>query len=218
MDEYFQQPYPGQASELDPGLTYQVGNQYQLGVHDQSFKGLHLGSSFTVVQYKNEIFYDPATYLNSNYDGRTRHYSEEADAAIDLFNKKIEPFVNVTFQQSQFVKGEYSGSTIPYVPDHLANAGITFKPWERLSMSLTTHFVGKEFLISDQANTEPKLKRYDTVDWNITCGFKAVELWVTLQNIFDTRYYTYGVTGGPGDDIYYPAPGRNLEAGVKLTF
>ena len=218
LDEYFQDPYPGQPEELDPGLTYQVGNQYQMGIKDNSFKDIHLGFTATEAQYKNEIFFDPATFLNSNYGGRTRHYSEEADASVDLLNRKIEPFVNITFQQALFVKGEYSGNQIPLVPDHLANAGITFNPFDRLSTSLTAHFIGKEFLISDQANTEPKLKRYSTVDWNARYGFKNIELWVTLQNIFDTRYYSYGVTGGPGDDVYYPAPGRNIEAGVKVKF
>ena len=218
LDEFFQNPYEGSAATLNSGLTYQVGNQYQVGIEDQSFKDIHLGSSFTEAQYKNEIFFDPATYVNSNYDGRTRHYSEEADASVDLFNKKIEPFVNITFQQSMFVKGEYSGNTIPFVPDHLANAGITFKPLERLSTSFTTHFVGKEFLDGDQANTDAKLKRYDTVDWTTRYGFKNVEVWLTLQNIFDTKYYSYGV-GDPGLDAqYYPAPGRNIEAGVKVTF
>ena len=136
-----------------------MGNQYQLGIKDHSFKGINLGFTATEAQYKNEILYDPASGLNSNYDGRTRHYSEEGEASIDLFNKRIEPFANMTFQQATFVKGEYSGKLIPYVPDHLANAGVTFKPLRGLSTSFTTHFVGKEFLISDQANTKPKLKR-----------------------------------------------------------
>ena len=221
LDEFFQSPYGGSPSEINSGLTYQVGNQYQLGIKDQSFNGVHLGSSVTEAQYKNEIFYDPVAQIygaNVNYGGRTRHYSEEADAAIDLLNKKIEPFANITFQQSEFLKGNYSGNEIPYVPDHLANAGITFKPLERLSTSFTTHFVGKEFLDGDQSNTDPKLKRYDTVDWNVKYGFKNIELWITLQNIFDSKYFTYG-SGDPGQDAqYYPAPGRNIAAGIKVKF
>ncbi|MBF0571042.1 MAG: TonB-dependent receptor [Candidatus Omnitrophica bacterium] len=225
IDEYFQSPYYVSGLEypaqVNAGVTYQVGNQYQLGVKDQSFKGIHLGATFTEVQYKNEIFYDPNALpypANVNYDGRTRHYSEEAAASVDLFNKKIEPFANITFQQSEFVKGKYSGNVLPYVPDHLANAGISFRPLDRLSMSFTTHFVGKEFLDADQANTQSKLKRYDTVDWNIKYGIKNIELWFTLQNIFSAKYYIYGVTEGPYGNYYWPAPGRNAEAGIKVKF
>jgi len=224
IDEYFSSSYyngtqevPGQ---LSPGLTYQEGNQYQLGVKDQSFKDTHLGFTATEAQYKNEIYSDPITGLNQNYNGRTRHYSEEADASVDLFNKKIEPFVNITFQQSEFVKGQYSGNEIPLVPDHLANAGVTFKPLTGLSTSLTTHFVGKQFLDYDQLNTQPKLKRYDTVDWNIKYDFKNIELWFTLQNIFNTQYSPYAFSGATFDipNNYWPAPGRNAEAGVKVKF
>jgi len=224
IDEYFQSAYPNFSTggyypaTMNAGLSDQVGNQYQLGIKDQSFKDIHLGATFTEAQYKNEIYYDPATNMNTNYDGRSRHYSEEADASTDLFNKKITTFANITFQQSEFVKGEYSGNTIPYVPDHLANAGITFRPLKDLSTSFTTHFVGKEFLDGDQANADAKLKRYDTVDWNIKYNYKNVEVWFALQNIFNTRYYTYGIEDPGGVADYFPAPGRNAEAGVKVMF
>jgi iron complex outermembrane receptor protein len=218
LDEFFQDPFPGQGEQLDPGLTYQTGNQYQLGVKDNSLKDVHLGFTATEVQYKNEIYFNPATFLNQNYNGRTRHFSEEGDVSVDLFNKKVQPFANITFQQARFISGPNEGGQIPDVPDHLANAGITFNPLEGVSTSVTTHFVGKDYLINDLTNTEPKVKRYDTVDWSAKYGFRNIELWVTLQNIFDTRYFNYGTTGGPGDDIYYPAPGRNIEAGMNVKF
>ena len=227
LDEFFQVPYESggieHSANVNSGLTYQKGNQYQLGIKDRSFKNINLGFTATEAQYKNEIFFDPNALsvgngANVNYNGRTRHYSQEAEASVELFNRKIEPFANITFQQSEFVKGNYSGNTIPFVPDHLANAGVTFRPLERLSTSFTTHFVGKAFLDSDQANTEPKLKRYDTVDWNAKYGFRNVEIWVTLQNIFNTKYYSYGDAYGFGYDVYYPAPGRNIAAGVKVRF
>ena len=106
-----------------------MGNQYQLGIKDQSFKDIHLGFTATEVQYKNEIYDDP-NLGNANYNGRTRHYSEEADASIDLFNNKVEPFANITFQQTEFINGQYSGKQIPDVPDHLAHAGIIYRPLE----------------------------------------------------------------------------------------
>ena len=66
LDEFFQNPYRIHGlyvrQQLNPGLTYQVGNQYQLGIKDQSFKDIHLGFTATEVQYKNEIYDDPATF------------------------------------------------------------------------------------------------------------------------------------------------------------
>jgi len=220
LDEFFQSPFGGSPASLNSGLTFQAGNQYQLGVKDQSFKDIHLGFTATEAQYKNEIIFDPNAPPfgnNINYGGRTRHSSEEVDIAIDLFNKKIEPFASITFQQSKFVKGNYSGHDIPFVPDQIAHAGITYQPLERLSTSLTTNFVGKRFLDGDFTSAEPKLKRYATVDWNAKYGFKNIDIWITLQNIFNAKYNAYGLTSF-GSNYYFPAPGRNVEAGVKVKF
>jgi iron complex outermembrane receptor protein len=226
LDEFFQNPFPGGPGldfpvQFNPGLTYQVGNQYQLGIKDQSFKDVNLGFTATEAQYKNEIYDDP-NLGNTNYSGRTRHYSEEADASVDLFNKKVEPFVNITFQQTEFIKGPYSGNQIPDVPDHLAHAGITLRPLEGLSTSITANFEGKRFGIGDDANLFPKIKRYDTVDWNAKYDYKNIEVWVSLNNIFGTHYYVYGDSYGldftTAPEVYFPAPTRNIAAGIKVKF
>jgi iron complex outermembrane receptor protein len=230
LDEFFLIPYPGpygldSPTTINPSLTYQVGNQYQLGVKDQSFKNVNLGFTATAVQYKNEIYDDAinyfAPYYNANYNGRTRHYSEEADASVELFNRKLEPFANITFQQTEFIGGQYSGSQIPDVPDQLAHAGITYRPLNGLSTTVSTDFVGKRFGIGDDTNIYPKVKRYDTVNWEAKYDFKNIELWINLNNIFNAQYFVYGSTYGiPGGapEVYYPAPGRNVEAGVKVKF
>ena len=70
----------------------------------------------------------------------------------------------------------------------------------------------------DQANAEPKLKRHYTVDWNIKYNFKNIELWFTLQNIFNSKYFAYGIEDPGVVATYYPAPGRNIAAGIKLKF
>ncbi len=225
LDEFFQNPFPfsgGDSPEsIQSGLTYQVGNQYQLGVRDHSLKGINMGITATEAQYKNEIYDDP-NLGNTNYGGRTRHFSEEADISVELFNRKIEPFANITFQQSEFIKGAFSGSQIPDVPDQLAHAGITFRPLERLSTTFSTDFVGKRYGIGDDANLFPKVKRYNTVNWNARYGFRNVEVWVSLNNIFNTHYFiygsSYGLDFGSAPEVYYPAPGRNIAAGLKVTF
>jgi len=224
LDEFFQSPYQTNGVDhpalINPGLTYQVGNQYQLGIKDHSFKGINLGISATEVQYKKEIYDDPAIFSNANYDGKTRHYSQEADASIELFNNKIEPFVNVTFQQTEFIKGQFSGKELPDVPNQIAHAGITFRPLERLSTSISTDFVGKRYGLGDEANIYPKVKRYNTVNWSAKYGYKNIEVWVSLNNIFSTHYFVYGSSfdAANNDEVYYPAPTRNVEAGVKVKF
>jgi len=80
--------------------------------------------------------------------------------------------------------------------------------------------VGKRFGLGDDANLYPKVKRYDTVDWGAKYDFKNMELWINLNNIFNTRYYVFGTSYDlpTGPEAYYPAPGRNIAAGVKVKF
>jgi len=224
LDEFFQSPYQtngvDQPALINSGLTYQQGNQYQLGIKDQSVKNVNLGATITEVQYKKEIYDDPVTYANANYDGKTRHYSEEADASVELFNNKIEPFANITFQQTEFIKGQFSGNQLPDVPNQIAHAGITFRSLEGLSTSVSTDFVGKRFGLGDEANIYPKVKRYSTVNWSAKYDFKNIELWISLNNIFSAHYYVFGSSFDAvnNDEVYYPAPTRNIEAGVKVKF
>ncbi len=224
LDEFFQSPYAisgtNYPAQINQGLTHQVGNQYQLGVRDNSIKNVHLGSSITTVQYKNEIYGDP-NIGNTNYSARTRHYSEQFDVEVDLFNKRVRPFANITFQQSKFVDGPYSENRIPDVPDQLAHAGIAFQPIESLSTTFSTTLVGERFGIGDEGNTEDKVKRYTTIDWGTRYQYKNWELWVTLNNILDTEHMVYGSSFGAifgGTQIFYPGPGRNVQAGVKVRF
>jgi iron complex outermembrane receptor protein len=226
LDEFFQSPFPGGpgldfAQQLNPHLTYQTGNQYQLGIRDNSFQNVHLGFTAAAVQYKNEIYDDP-NLGNTNYPARSRHYSQEADISVELFKGKVKPFANATFFQTEFIGGPFSGNQIPDVPDHLAHAGVAWRPLEGLSTTVSTDFVGKRFGIGDEANLFPKVKRYYTVDWSAKYDYKNIQVWVSLNNIFNKHYFAYGssfgLDFGTAPEIYYPAPGRNVSAGVKVKF
>jgi len=81
--------------------------------------------------------------------------------------------------------------------------------------------VGKSFGIGDDNNIYAKVKRYDTVNWGAKYDFKNMEVWVSLNNIFNTHYYLYGTAyglPGGGAEAYYPAPTYNVAAGVKVKF
>jgi len=229
LDEFFESPFPGQTggdtqATLNQGLTYQVGNQYQLGVRDHSFKDVNMGLTATEVQYKNEIYDDPNLNggTDANYNGRTRHISEEGDVSVDLFNKRLRPFANITFQQTNFVSGDFSGKRVPDVPQQLAHAGITFMPLTGLSTTIQDDFVGNRYGLGDDANLFPQVKRYNTLDWSVKYDYKNYELWFSLNDMLDRRYFvygsSYGLVGGYAPEVYYPAPGRNVQVGVKVKF
>ncbi len=221
VDEFYQNVYDfgfGLQGGLNTDLTYQVGNQYEVGIKDRSIKNTKLGLNFFRAQYKHEIYLDPTSYANTNYNGKTLHYGLEAEASVLLLDDKVEFFVNWTLQEANFRGGTFGGSEIPAVPDQLINAGVTYRPFEGFSTSLTSNYVGQQFALTDEANLQPKTKRYTTVDWNAKYGFKNMEFWVSLRNILDRKYYAYGSYSAGNGVGYYPAPTRNVSAGVKVKF
>ena len=178
-----------------------------------------LGLNFFFAQNKNEIYLDPTTFNNTNYGARTRHYGIMPEASVSLFNNKLEPFANFTYQESRFRGGIYAGKNIPFVPHTMAYGGVTYRPIEKLSTTFSAGYTGARFAISDPSNSQLKLKPYLTVDWSMRYVLKNLECWVSLQNLFNEKYFAYGTYSSFSNDIgYYPAPTRNVSAGVKVKF
>lgn len=218
VDEFFQNFFLG-GGGLNTGLTYQIGNEWEWGVRDNTFKDTQLGLNFFVDQYKDEIYLDPNTFTNTNYGGRTRHYGLEAEVNRSFWNDRIESFFNVTFQQAEFRGGIFGGNLMTNVPDHLANVGLTLKPLQGLTTSITAHEVGKQFVVSDQANAQPKLKRSNTVDWDMKYDIKNIEFWLNMSNIFNREYSNYAVYSSSRNQVgFYPAPTHSINAGMKVKF
>ncbi len=222
IDEFFQNFFNfgfGLNGGINPALTYQEGNHYEIGIKDHTIKDLELGANVFFVQYKNEIYLDPFAFLVGNYNARTRHYGVELEGALDLLDGKVKPFANFTVQEARFKGGSFAGNEIPGVPEQLANAGVTLRPFNQFSTTMSVNYTGEQFAISDQSNTSPKLKRYYPVDWSASYTYKNVELWLSLRNIFNEKYNAYGVLSiFSGNVGYYPAPGRNALGGVKVKF
>jgi iron complex outermembrane receptor protein len=222
VDEFYQNLFDfgfGVGGGLNADLTYQTGNEYQWGIKDQTFKDVNMGLNFFFAQYKNEIYLDPNTFTNTNYGARTRHYGLTPEISASLFNHKIEPFANFTWQDSFFKGGIYGGKDIPFVAHDLIHTGVTYRPIAPLSTTLSMDYTGARFAISDPENSQNKIKRYTTVDWNMNYKWKNMDYWLSVRNIFDEKYYVYGVYSSFSGAIgYYPAPTRNVSAGVKVKF
>ncbi len=201
---------------LNTSLKQQVANNYEIGIKDNSFRFVDLSSCYYLIDNKNEIYYDPVTYTNSNYH-HTIHHGLELEAKLNCF-EKIFPFVSYTFEKSFFVEGMYAGKTMPLVPENKISSGIDIKPITGLTINYTVNYVGSMFLSSDQTNSVPRLKAYTTMDLNIFFEVDHLRIFGSIKNICDSLYYSNGVKDWIGNSAYYPAPGRSFEGGVTVFF
>ena len=210
---------------LNTDLQQQTGIQYEVGLkHNYRDK-----VTFNVTSYwmynKNEIFFDPVLFINSNYD-KTRRVGVEFGAKTDIekffeidFLDKAEFFVNYTYQDPQFLNGPNDGKDIPIVPRHQAGVGLITKFLENYHVSILGRYVGSRFAINDTLNVTPPIQPYYVLDTKITYTNDNFEAFLAINNLLDSKYNTYAVKSDFSNaKDFYPAPEQNFTAGINVKF
>jgi len=220
-EEYYQNkgvfwgvPYGG----LNTDLKYQQSTGYELGARDNTFDWLSFASSVFLMDVKNEIYFDPSTFKNSNYLPEVRHYGLELEGRFDFFEGKLKPFAAWTLQKSYFRGGTYDGNCVPFVPGNTVSAGVTVTPLENFNATLLASYVGRRYLISDGKNIAPELKDYTVFDIVVDYTYKGISVFAAVKNLFAKEYYAYGVSNAFGVETFYPASERRFEFGFSCRF
>ena len=80
------------------------------------------------------------------------------------------------------------GSPFALVRRHRLNAGLTYRPWPWLTVSVDAPYVGLQFLRGDEANLPPPLPAYWVLNGGLAAGWRGFEAFVRINN----RYETFG--------------------------
>ncbi len=210
---------------LNLNLEQQTGVQFEAGIkHD-----LNDAVIVTVTPYQidlnDEIFFDPVTFANSNYN-ETRRRGVEVGQQADLLKffdleklSKLEFFTNYTYENAEFVDGIYDGKDIPLVPRHQTDVGVTVGFLKNYNVSLIGHYVGSRFAINDTNNDTPPVKPYYVMDTKLSYDRDLFGFFVAVNNIFDKKYYSYvSKSTFSTAKSYFPAPERNFTVGASVKF
>ncbi len=209
----------GIAGGLNADIKQQRSNNYELGIRHSPFDWLDFNANIFLMDVKNEIYYDPSTYTNLNYEEKTRHCGLELEANYDLMHGKLRPFLSYIFQKSYFRGGDYADNLVPFVPKNKFSAGVVVSPIKGFDWTVALNYIGSRYKISDQNNLAPKLKDYVIIDTKIDYTIKDMKLWFAVKNLFNKEYYAYGVTNNDGTrETFYPASKRTYETGVTFIF
>jgi len=212
IDEYF-----SVFSGLNPFLKPQTGITYEVGVDHYFTKTVRSQLSFFWTELNNEIYYNPLTYTNNNYD-KTSHYGLEFSAEARPW-EWLKLWANYSYTEARFRGGQYSGNEIPGVPHHKVNFGIGITPLEGLAIDIWANYVGARRFISDQPNVVPKLGDHITANAKVSYTWRFITAFVGVNNIFNEKYSEYGVCNPAiGARNYYPSPGVNFLGGLSVKF
>lgn len=217
VDEFYSSASPNWGGGLNTNINTQRGKNYELGIRHYFTKDIYSNFTLFRMDLKNEIYLEPVSYKNLNYD-RTRREGIEWESKARLWDK-INLFANYTFTDARFYKGDFGGNQIPAVPIHKWAAGFDIDLLKELNLSLITNYVGERYFLSDQRNKFPRMAAYTTVDLRLSYNKNNFSIYGGIRNLFNEEYYEYGVVSGSADrKNYYPAPERNFILGGFLKF
>jgi iron complex outermembrane recepter protein len=174
--------------------------------------------------------------------GQTRRQGIEVSLSGVLLNERLQWFAHYTRLDAEFLErfsissphnpaatdGEIevrSGSRIAGVPEDQFKVGARAQITPAFSMNVDWMYQSNQFLRGDEGNLTAPLPGFSVVNLGIEWQLRAqLVLFAQLDNVFDTKYETFGlfgdasgVLGKPFDSPRFVSPGtpRSAWLGVK---
>jgi len=166
----------------------------------------------------NEIFYNAATFTNTNLD-QTHKYGLELQ---DIWRVSEPLTIHLNYNYTRAIidhdndgGGAYNGKTLPGVPRHSVNLGLTYKLSGASSINLSQSWRSTAYAAEDFANTfTQKQSAYLSTDIAWRYRLKSYEIFASVDNLFEHKNGLW-----IKDDAIYPVNfTRNWRMGMKATF
>jgi iron complex outermembrane recepter protein len=200
------------------GLRPQNLKSYELGLNHKINSTIDIGLTLFNMDLKNELYYDPLTFENKNYNDKTRRIGVE----LELQWRPLEQLSfssSYTYVEAYFRGGEYNRNHVPMVPRHKASLSSAWQVSDKWQIDAVFNYIGSRFFISDHPNEYPKMEDHITVDLKSSYRLSNSRIFFGINNIFDKKYSEYGVISTMQNERgYYPSPGRNFIAGCSFKF
>ncbi len=211
----------------NPNLKPMRSQTFDIGAKAQPASWFEASVAYFYTPVKDEIFFtvtDPVffTGLNNNIKRTLRQGAELS--AKSRWGKTLDGFINYSYTKATFESDVLlfsglakKGDELPLVPRHRASAGLNWHPVEGLTLSLIGNYVGKQFMLNDEPNAAKRLADYFTLNSRIAYTWKNWTAHVTVNNLTDRKYSTFGVLGA-SQPSFVPAPGINAFSGISFRY
>ena len=204
----------GPSTGVNP-LKHQFSHEIEIGYENNLKDDRYKISTFRTL-IKNQIFYNPTSFANENYDPSVHQGIEfEFDKTI---SEKIILNSNSTFINSYVSKGTFKGNETPYVPKWRANASLSYEMDKNSNLNYSYKYFGKTRAGNDDNYILQKSKSYGISDLNFIFKFKNFTLNSFVNNILNHKYYTNLIIGGGNVGYVYPQAGRTIGLEIEAKF
>jgi len=172
----------------------------------------------------NELHFNALTFQNVNLSP-TRRRGLELEGSVKP-GASIELSARYALTDAQFRSGSYagvdvSGNEVPLVPRHRAGIALGWQAGPATRLDLAVSHVGRQRHDNDQANRFRRMPAYTLADLKVSHRISDLTLAVSIDNLFDRRYYSYAIVDSPTAPTTfsaYPERRRSLMVSAELRF
>ena len=193
---------------------------------------------------QNEIYFTCTNcdVFSGGFDGLNRNVDSTRRQGLEAslkgrYNEYFDGIINYTYTEATFqsafnisaTKTIMPGNTVPLVPKNRFSVTGNVHPMEGLTLSLIGLYVGSQYYLNDETNTEPQLSSYFLLNGRLAyerpvpggrlAGF------LMLNNILNQKYSTSGTIasntltgGGAIEQFVVPAPTFAIYGGLSYRF
>ena len=163
---------------------------------------------------KNEIFYDPTAFVNTNLDPTERKGFElDAEALIAAGWRAS---AHVQHVIARFTEGPNTGRELVLVPKNVVTARLAWVPGNGQSADVGAQWVDSQRYGNDFANTcSGRIPSYVTFDARYAVKLGPWEVAATGLNLADRHYFSNAFDCRSG---IYPSDGRQLKLSARYDF
>jgi iron complex outermembrane receptor protein len=165
--------------------------------------GLRARAAVYEKRLEDEIYFSPAVFANVNLPP-TRRRGFELEGAWRA-TPALEWRAALALLEARFRE---TGKDVPLVPGAIATLGVSWLLAERTRLNVNSRYVGKQHYDNDPDNVFRKQPAYGLVDVKLERAFGALALGLEVRNLFDEKYYSYGIWNGAASFDAYPQPER----------
>jgi iron complex outermembrane recepter protein len=225
----------------DPPLRAVKARTYEVGVYARPVTWLDLSATVYRTDVEDDIFSVAPTGTTGVFFqniGSTRRQGVEASGRAGV-GHGLDFYLNYAYTEATFedrIVGLATpippgnetvtpGRSFALVPRHRVNAGVTYRPWPWLGLSLDARYVSSQFLRGDELNRRAPLPAFWVLDAGMTIKHRGLEAYLKVNNVLDNRYEAFGTfapnshePGAPVERFLTPAPPISMLAGVRYVF
>ncbi len=193
-------------TSVNQNLLPQTTEEFDVGFRWSPWHKVGGTVTFFSSRNRDEIYFNPLTFMNLNYD-KTKRQGLETGLFFNIV-KGLNLDLTYSYTEATFDGGPFDGNRIPLVPHNKAAAKLSYA-YGNWTANIVTVYTGDRYAISDQTNSHEQLPGYTTFDTSIGYRYNKLTALFTIKNITDKKYSEVGALSLFRNDIgVYPMPER----------